>query len=1199
MTQLNPYELALTGKHLIEASAGTGKTHAITSIFLRVVVELGYLPSQLLVVTFTRAATAELKSRIRWRLRLVKRLLAGEAVTDDKSLQAYVSKISDRARAHLYLNRALEAIDEAAIFTIHGFCQRVLEQSAFESHARFEMELLESLEDLREEALNDALISELVRAHPAVVQRFSLRAGAQRSTQLLKAIHARPELRILPDPLVGQPIDDRVASFRRAQAQARSVFDPEGICQLLIHDTSLNRNKVSTKHLPTQLAQMERLLQTGAEAEPWPERCVFQYSFLQQSLKKGLVGPPEHLFFHACDNLSEEHRQLQPCLESAQFALELKCVRTAIKLESNRKASLAVQGFDDLLLNVRNALASNMGETLASALSERYPVALIDEFQDTDPIQYEIFSRIYAQPSASLFLIGDPKQSIYSFRGADLHAYLAAAKDTDLNRHILDTNWRSDPSLIGAVNALYLDQPAPFLHPEIEYRPVRARPDALDQYDDRDQPLTGLTIACVDSSDSTSVLDRKTARRRVAFHTALHVQELVSRSVQGKQISPRDVAILTQTNAEAQLVQQALLALNLQSALATDTSVFSTEDALGLTILLRALIHPYDSPAVTAALLSPGFNHEPSDIAARFEDTPAWDIEVERFVHARELLIRHGIFAATQYLWDTYNVVANLLQRPGGERHVTNLYHLLELAEAQRSKQNLTPAALLRWLQKMQQDPSSIANEARQLRIESDEHSVVITTVHRSKGLEFPYVFCPFLWADRIVSPGKNDILTYHDYNAENWVADLRGNNASPSAIAAARLEAQAEAVRLIYVALTRASHAVTVFVPNVRGLQQSALGQLLFKFLDTREVSALESSFQELKRRFSSLKGIAGANLQLIDVIDTSKARKPCPSSEPPVLRLRDVTRRISNSWVASSFSAMVAGQPAHTLNANDESGKDVDGHNETYLQIATEPEPARFSALPPGAESGDTLHKILECIDFVNFDPTRDKIIEPLLARLGRDLPREAANVKRDILAVLEAPLLASDPSFRLKGVDFSRRRSELQFSLGVGFDGNGRVQRQVSPQELAELLTPAATGLTDGYPASVRQLSFSPMAGYLRGYIDLVFEHQGRTYVVDYKSTSVSDSIAGFSPERIAHAVASNHYALQTVLYSLVVHRYLRWRKSEYDYDRDFGGTLVVFLRGVCPTRPPGHSVHFHRAPRSAIDALDSLFSGSGVT
>jgi exodeoxyribonuclease V beta subunit len=1199
LTHLQPYRLSLTGKHLVEASAGTGKTHAITSIVLKAVIELGLLPSQVLVVTFTRAATAELKSRIRRRLRLAERALAHGAPTDDSSLQDYLSHLADRTRAHRHLSRALDAIDEAAIFTIHGFCQRILEQCAFESKARFELELLESLEDLREEALNDALVSELVRAHPAVVRRFNSRAGAQRTAQLLQAICRRPELRVLPDIALTRPIDDSIARFRQAQAQARSVFDRDAICQLLARDTGLNRKKVSIKHLPNQLKLVERLLETGADAEPWPDRCVFLYSFLQQSLNKGHTRVPEHAFFHACDRLHAAHQHLQSHLESEQFSLELNCTRLALKLESSRKTALAVQGFDDLLLHVRSALTSSTGDTLASALRQRYPIALIDEFQDTDPIQYEIFSRIYAEPSASLFLIGDPKQSIYSFRGADLHAYLTAAKTAALNRHNLETNWRSDPGLIGAVNALYLGQNAPFLYPEILYRSVRPRPDAVDQFDDRGQPLTGLTIACLASDDPTSVLDRMTARQRVAFHTALQVQELVSRPVQGRGISPKDIAILTRTNAEAVLVQQALLKLNLQSALATDTSVFSTDDALQLTTLLSALIKPYDSPTVTSALLTPGFNHEPARIATRPADDPAWDIEVEHFTRGHDLLIRHGIFAAAQYLFDKHDTIANLLLRPGGERHVTNLYHLLELTEAQRCKQNLPPAALLRWLQRMRLDPTSIANETRQLRIESDDDSVVITTVHRSKGLEYPYVFCPFLWADHLTAPGKNDILNYHDDADDDWIADLRGNAAGAAAIAAALREREAEALRLIYVAITRASHAVTVFVPNVRGLQQSALGQLLFKFLDSNKVDIGETSFLELRRGLLSLKLPAGANLQTVDAMDTHRPTAARPSPEPRALRLRGLTRRISNSWVASSFSAMVAGLPAHTLSANDELGKDVDGHHQPRLQSPAEQEPARFSSLPPGAESGDTLHKIFERIDFVNFDPTSDAIVEPLLARMSPDLRSESTQVGRDVSAVLEAPLLASNPTFRLRELDAAARRSELPFSLGVGFDREGRVERHVSSAELAEILTPAATGLDESYASAVRQLSFAPLAGYLRGYIDLVFEHQGKTYVVDYKSTSVSDSIAGFSPERVAHAVAANHYALQTALYSLVMHRYLRWRKPDYDYDRDFGGTLVVFLRGVCPTRPPGHSVHFHRASRAAIEALDALFSGTVVT
>ncbi len=838
MTGFDPFSLSLCDKQLIEASAGTGKTHTITTIYLRAVIELGLLPKQLLVVTFTRAATAELKERIRWSLRGVQLALARPHRITDAALQNYLSQLDDRPLALRHLNRALEGIDEAAIFTIHGFCQRLLEQNAFESRTRFDMELLESLDELRDEVHNDALISELGQAIPAVLRRFATQAGVLRSAQLVTAIHARPDLRFLPDVSKHRPITEAIETFQNAQEQARRCFDSVGIRQLLTNHPGLNRTKVAIRHLPAKLAQIARLLRPNAEAEPWPERCVLQYSYLQECLTKAHPSPPEHPFFHACDTLREAHRQLTLVLESEQFSLELSCAQTALALESSRKASLGIQGFDDLLLGVQKALYSPLGEELARALRERYRLALIDEFQDTDPIQYAIFSRIYAGPKASLFLIGDPKQSIYSFRGADLHAYLSAAKSPELGRHSLDINWRSDPGLIRAINTLYSGQRAPFLYPEIEYRPVQPRPNARDQFDDQGQALTGLSIAFITSDDMTAILDRRTARRRSAFHAALHVQDLVSRSVQGRAISPSDVAILTRTNAEAELMQQALRALNLKSALATDTSVFSTEAAVQLTLLLRALVHPYDSSAVTSALLTTGMGYQPSELAARLEDTLAWDDEVEKFVYGDDLLARHGIFAATQHIFEVYDVVPHLLQRPAGERRVTDLYHLLELAELQIAKQNLSPTALLRWMQRMQQDPSEVANEARQLRIESDEHSVVITTIHRSKGLEYPFVFCPFLWTDSARLPDKDGLITYHDDDSDSWVADLRGKDAPAPVLAAARREREAEGLRLIYVAITRAIHAVTVFLPAVRSLQNTALGQFLRRIMEAREMS-------------------------------------------------------------------------------------------------------------------------------------------------------------------------------------------------------------------------------------------------------------------------------------------------------------------------------------------------------------------------
>jgi exodeoxyribonuclease V beta subunit len=270
------------------------------------------------------------------------------------ALQDYLLQLHDRQRAVRHLNLALEGIDEATIFTIHGFCQRITEQHALLSHTRFETELLESLDDLREETLNDALVSELASALPAVLRRFTSRASMLRSAHLVQALHARPGLRILPDVSAQRPVTEAVERFCQAQERARLHFDWDRITQVLSADPGLNRNRVSPRHLPAKMAEMARLLESHADAEPWPEPCVLQYSYLQQCLKNGHERPPEHAFFHACDTLHKAHRDLESILEEEQYALELKCARAAIALEKSRKASLAVQGFDDLLLSVRD-----------------------------------------------------------------------------------------------------------------------------------------------------------------------------------------------------------------------------------------------------------------------------------------------------------------------------------------------------------------------------------------------------------------------------------------------------------------------------------------------------------------------------------------------------------------------------------------------------------------------------------------------------------------------------------------------------------------------------------------------------------------------------------------------------------------------------------------------------------------------------
>jgi len=1091
---LDPLHVDLRGVHLVEASAGTGKTHAITTLVVRAVLEAEIEVGRILVVTFTNAATAELRERVRRRLHAAYQALDDPSACADAELGALLAarppdrRAADRQR----VLAALYGFDDAAIFTIHGFCQRVLQEFAFESGVRFDAELLGDVRPLFADVVRDYRVARLYEASPDLLRALAKPAvGQKRLMDVAQQVLRHPHLRMLETPPPGH------------------VDAP-------------------------QQAAVRALLQG--------------------------IGP------------------------YARAAL------------ARRKAAANAQFFDDLLQDLGAALAGAHGAALAATLRRRYPIALIDEFQDTDPVQFDIFRRIYAGgDAAALFLIGDPKQAIYAFRGADVFAYFTANRLAD-QRHTLPTNRRSSPRLVQAINAVFDARPDALVLEQMTFRDAVAARD--------DEPLSGAPLRVWFVERGPFKCQRDSLRQPLLtpnmpghpFFGAL-ADGIVclldgTTTLAGRPIEPGDIAVLCRTNAQLLMVQDALRKAGVASVVLGDSSVFDTAEAQMLEWLLRALAEPGDAAAIRAALVTPLLGRRGDDLDRLREDESEWDRVLERFQSWSARWRSGGFTSAFRAVLDDEGVPGRLLSAVGGERALTNLLHLGELLQRAASAERRGPLALVEWLRRMRLDAAARdeqAVEAAQIRLESDVRALKLTTVHKSKGLQYPVVVCPFLWN----SGPKSDADAPPLFHAQDEGARLDlGWPAHAENSAAAAVERLAESTRLTYVALTRARDLCVVVWGSFPDFEQSALARLWHEM----------PRRQTVPRSAKDVRGLSDAELRAdldayahaapgavaIASLKPPESRRYVPADiAQPALQAPPPVWRVAQPWRVSSFTALAAGGEA--LGWHGEEGIDRD-----ELASAEASAVAALDGFPRGRRPGTLVHAIFEAFDFSETDAgVLQQLVRERLAAFRVGLEHTDA-LCAAVTAVVETPLNSAAPPLRLRDVPSSRRLNEMEFAFPIAL-GDAR-RRPLTPERLAGALARHAAGdSARAYAERVARLPFRSLAGYLRGFIDLVFRHDERWYVVDYKSNDLGGRAAYYAPRALAAAMLQHDYVLQAHLYAVALHRYLAQRVAGYDYERHFGGVYYLFVRGMHPSRGASTGVVFDRPSAALLRELDALLAG----
>jgi exodeoxyribonuclease V beta subunit len=1210
-----PLRFPLKGSQLIEASAGTGKTFTISALYLRLVLGHGgelsgfgqeLLPPQILVVTFTDAATKELRDRIRTRLAEAARFFRQEIEAPD----ALIADLREEFAAEQWvgcasrLDIAAQWMDEAAVSTIHSWCQRMLREHAFDSGSLFTQSLETDHSDLLGEVLRDywrkfcypmsgdALnwVRENWGGPAALLPRVRAMFGSERGpvTQT-------------PTALIEQSILERREALKTLKSPwANWAAELHAICIEGVKCKVVDGRKMQERYFKPWF---DKLIAWASDEDQ--EQLDLGTGFTRLT-PDGIAeawksNPPSHPAFEAMVELKVALDTL-PTPDAAVLEHAAQWVGARFEEEKRRRAEM---GFDDMLLRLDAALRGSGGERLATLIREQFPVALIDEFQDTDPVQYRIFDSIYRleanDETTGLFLIGDPKQAIYAFRGADIYTYLRARVATAGRLHTLGTNFRSSHAMVEAVNHVFVRAETrvtgrgAFLFRSAEENPVpflavgsQGRKESFQIEGDL---FAALNIWHLESEQPVS---GATYRQQLAASCASEIVRLLNAGQQGragfvkageplKGLLPADIAILVRDGKEAQAVRAELSARGVRSVYLSDKdSVFAAQEAHDLLAWLKACAEPDAERTLRAALACITLDLPLAELERLNQDELAWENRVMQFRDYRRIWRTQGVLPMLRRLLHDFKLPQTLIQRSDGERVLTNLLHLSELMQ-QAAAELDGEQALIRHLGE-HLALSGQAGEEQILRLESDEQLVKVVTIHKSKGLEYPLVFLPFICSTKPVD-GSRLPLHFHDAQGHAQIS------LKPTAalIEQADDERLAEDLRLLYVALTRAQHACWLGVADLkRGntngsiLHRSALGYLL----GGGEVLAESTALTQWLRSLVENQPALSAETVPVPTGETFTA----PRSEAALSKPRMPRRSARENWWIASYSALRIGD---TITDSGDQSPDSPQAQKLFDDERLDPEAPRevmasggdIHRFPRGPNPGTFLHGLLEWAGEKGFALAsgHPQALEKVVAqRCNRRDWKGWINTLTDWLQhLLMMPLrLGADvPPVALSALDQPNQyRVEMEFWFAC------------SRVDVAQMDALVRRYTHNGAPrAAAETVSLN---GMFKGFIDLTFEHEGRYYVADYKSNWLGVDDDAYTEQAMENAILDNRYDLQYVLYLLALHRQLKARLVDYDYDRHMGGAVYLFVRG---SRAASQGAWFSRPPRALIEGLDLLFQG----
>ena len=1199
----SPLAIPIRGTNLIEASAGTGKTYSIAALFARLVLLERQSVDKILVVTFTEAATAELKTRLRARLEEAAEVLkrvpdaAGQpeilrAECGDDFLFDLLRQALDKepqARLRLRLAAAVSHFDKAAIYTIHGFCQRVLQDFAFYCRVPFGITLAEedggqtlvTAQDFwRTEIASDRTLAELVYPHDKI--------SPVEFTAALKPYLARPYLRFRqPQNQGSAPLENAKQAYEAAWAHARAHLAEAEAAFWKLHP-ALPANSYGKESFAKRFAALAAFSGYPAHETVWElltdgkhTTNLFTAATLENKLKKAFKEgkePYEAAAIPLLDGtlgaLGEAAQAVAAAEQNVLIDLSHRFIAHLRRAAEEEKKRSPERSFDDLLLDVFHALSQHSADSaaLAEALSRNWQTALIDEFQDTDPLQYAVFQAAFMQQNGrtALFLVGDPKQAIYSFRGADIFAYLAAARDAE-HRYTLTQNFRSHAKLVNSTNALF-SRPNPFVLPEIAFGPATAA---------RAQsrlPQGNAAVRFTWLNEGADKENAETLEARAAHFCAKEIAASLNAAAAGryslrgetgslKPLEAAQIAVLVRTRKEGTRMQRELKTLGVQSVLLSRESVFAEEEARAVFALMSFFLNPQQTRHLVYALSGCLFGRTAAEIAALNESETALSRWTDAAAAALQNWQRFGAYAALSQFLHGCGTETRLLAQ-GSLRTLTNLNQLLEILAAEDENAR-APAALLQWFgaQMRAAAEGKTGADDKLLRLESDENLVKIVTMHASKGLQYPIVYCPFAW--RAGSADKNGWRIIHTVAGSELVHKTQMSADDEAQSADERLS---EDLRLLYVALTRAEEQLNIYLASCPGSASTALAYLSGCPEDTaKDPAAYARHWQEFLARHTAGTDFVWQSGYTPPQFAPAVSGIPHQTAPAPAYRAAGYPPRTYRTVSHTSFTALArqsaAAMPQEdallpALDAEEQppaaplSGSPSDGNANRLAQAELSAEGSLNGAdtediarFPQGAAAGICLHKILEQYRPAASESARRQSAAAILARHGFD-EAWAGAVVRMAENTWHTPLL---PAASLHTLPPECTVAERGFLLHTDHFRRPALKRWFAEKSrLPESIVQAA-----------QHLSFRNVQGFIGGFIDLfALTPRGQAVVLDYKSNRLGETAADYPPAALDTAVAQHHYYLQALIYAVAAARHLAARQALPDTIH----IRYLFLRGL---------------------------------
>lgn len=1207
---LNPVTFPLKGVRIIDASAGTGKTYTTTLLYLRLVLGHGkknafskpLLPSDILVVTFTKAATQELAERIRSCLVEAAECFRGKL--DDDQVDPNILAIRDEIQLETSLSNAAaeleiaaEWMDQAMISTIHGWCSRVLSEHAFQGGLPFKQELIENEQEILTLATEDYW------------REYYMPMDKEKLSQVFEVASTPEDLMSKIKYLV--PHYNELPATELHPSAAIDKISAE-------RDAKIKElKKLARRHIPILISDFaaaesaglysKRSLNAGNKKKFFDALTLWA----NQEDAPFKIDPKSATFKRVC--LNDTALWVDGCTppidnESARFLAELPqaleslpsyshyIVCHAAKWVAIRLAELKTQkgliSQDDLLLLLDKALQSENGPNLAARIRKQLPVAMIDEFQDTDPIQFRIFNYIYniKEPyeDTSLIMIGDPKQAIYGFRGADIYTYLEAREMVgDENIFTLSCNYRSNGNLIKSVNGLF-SRSESLPNGAFGFANGEKNPIPFLDVDSGSKAKNELIVNGHAYAPQAAWLLDETVKTKGAYvegisqHVANEIANLLSLSLKGdavidmgseRPIRLNDFAILVNNRHEADAVRSALKKSNIPSVYLSDSdSVFTTSISDDLLQVMKSIANPNHDGQLRLALSTPLVGWTPEDLDRLNDDELLWDTEINRFTLYRDIWSSQGFMQAMFTFINDRNSVLQLSKIDSGERTSTDFLHLCEaLQNASQTVQGIE--ALIRHYEDLKSNAVLGLSENQQ-RLESDFGLVQVITIHKSKGLQFPIVFLPFPINYRPINPDQLPIK-YHDKEGKAQLAF----DPTTEILELAEIDRKNEDKRKLYVALTRAICCQFIGLYQGKDVQDSGIGLLL----NTCNKTILQS-LNDVNEFLPVLSSPEEGDRYIKVENTTPKA-------------VKTAAKGTYTNWWTSSYSAIAYGKSTGSI--TDEINLAPlsafeDQVNEFSDSNLDNTDGQGIHGVPSSAKIGSMFHKLIQWAsntktpshDEVGFslvgtnDTIRESLVDQATGTVGLETHTETISNWFNDFINKDLSFKDSDGAeqvLSLKNITPSNSLVECEFNLGARNVRTSHIDALISAQTF------------DGAERPV--LTESMLNGILLGFIDLITEINGKYYLIDWKSNLLGRNDESYTLDTLTKSILKERYDLQYILYSLALHRKLKQSLQNYDYDTHFGGAIYAYLRGSNNSDTNGL---FHsKPPKSLIEELDLAF------